>query len=536
MLPVAGGFGACAVSEVRIEPGVIGGSPLARLAQAGLAPAGWYPARPGTPDEWRLRADRVRGSVAPGWLEALAGAFGDSSGAAAARLGRVSQGRGIVVTSGQQPGLFGGPVYTWSKAVSALALADAIEADTGIPTAPVFWAGTDDSDFAEASWTMLAKTGGAERVAIAPTRPDGTRMADVPLPDMRDALERLAVACGSAADGRVLRYVHEAYHPAATVGSAYVALLRALLEPMGVAVLDSSHPAVPRAAHSLLVRALHERERVAQALAARAVAMTAAGHFPQVRDLDNLTLVFERQGFRRVRIPAARGAVAAATADPGMLSPNVLLRPVVERAILPTAAYLAGPGEIAYFAQVSAVADALGADVPMAVPRWSGTLVEPHIDEIMRRYGLRSDDFVDPHAVEARLAREAWPAGVATAMTLLRRDLAERLAGVRESLRGLDGLAPTASVDGTGRALEWRLSRLERRITAAVKARESTLMRDLGTVRGSLFPGGLRQERALNLVPLLARHGAGLLESMRVSAMAHARSILNPATEPAAAS
>jgi bacillithiol biosynthesis cysteine-adding enzyme BshC len=427
-------------------------------------------------------------------------------------------------------------VYTWSKAVSALALADAIEAATGIPAAPVFWAGTDDSDFAEASWTMLAKTGGVERVAIEPTRPDGTRMVDVPLPDMREALERLAAACGSAADARVLQCVRDAYHPAATVGSAYVVLLRALLEPMGVAVLDSSHPAVPRAAHALLVRALHERERVAQALAARASAMTAAGHVPQVRDLDNLTLVFERQGFRRVRIPSARGAVAAATADPGTLSPNVLLRPVVERAILPTVGYLAGPGEIAYFAQVSAVADALGVDAPMALPRWSAMLIEPHIDAIMARYGLRAEDFADPHAVEARLAREAWPAGVATALATLRRDLAQRLAGVRDSLQALDGLAPTASVDGTGRALEWRLSRLERRISAAVKTREAALMRDLATVRGSLFPGGVRQERALNLVPLLARHGAGLLDAMRVSAMAHAGTLLNTATEPAAAS
>jgi bacillithiol biosynthesis cysteine-adding enzyme BshC len=535
MSPSTGEDGGCAVSKVRIEPSPLGGTPLSRLAQAGSAPSEWYPQRPRTADDWRIRAEHVRGSVPSSWHETLAEAMGLSQGAAAERIARVVSGRGVVVTSGQQPGLFGGPIYTWSKALSALTLADAIESETGIPAAPVFWAATDDSDFAEASYALLARTGGVDRVTIESTRPEGTRMADIPLPEMNGALERLASAFGSAADRRVLDFVRDAYRPSATVGSAYVTLLRALLEPMGIAVIDASHGAVTRAAHPLLLRALHERERIARALAARSASLAAAGHAPQVTDLDNLTLVFERHGGRRERIARARAAVAAANAEPGSLSPNVLLRPVVERALLPTIAYAAGPGEIAYFAQVSAVANALGADVPLSVSRWCATLIEPHIAEIMQRHGLQVEDFADPHAVETRLAREAWPAGVAKAMEQLRRDLAERLAGVRSSLQGLDGLASSATVDGTGRALEWRLGRLERRISAAVKSREAILMRDLATVRGSLFPAGVRQERALNLLPLLARHGIGLLDEMRASASSHARSLLSTASEPAVA-
>jgi bacillithiol biosynthesis cysteine-adding enzyme BshC len=526
----------CALSGVRIETSSLGGSPLARLAQVGRAPAEWYVPRPQTAEEWRTRADQVRGSAPADWLAKLGSAFGPSSGGAADRLARVAEGRGIVVTTGQQAGLFGGPVYTWSKAISALALADAIESATGVPAAPVFWAATDDSDFAEGAYTWFSRPGGADRVTIESAKPDGTRVIDIPLSDMSGPLDRLAAACGSAADPRVLDAAQRAYRPPATVGSAYLALLRSLLEPLGIAVLDAAHPAVTTASHPLLVRALHERERVARGLAARSEELVAAGHAPRVPDIESLTLVFQRQGGRRERIARAKGAVAAASAEPGSLSPNVLLRPVVERSILPIIAYVAGPGEIAYFAQVSAVATALSAEPPMAVPRWSCTLIEPHIAELLDRYHLRPDDFTDPHAVETRLAREAWPDGVASAMEQLRRDLAERLAGVRASLQGLDGLAPSATIEGTGRALEWRLGRLERRISAAVKSREASLMRDLATVRGSLYPGGVRQERALNLIPLLARHGVGLLDAMRESAAAHARSIVAPAIEPAVAS
>ena len=528
--------GAHVVSDVRIEPAALGGNELSRLAQSGRAPAEWYAPRPGNPDEWRSRAERIGGSALPGWHAQLAPALGNSSGAAAKRLARVIDRQGVVVTTGQQPGLFGGPVYTWSKAVSALALADVIEAETGVPTAPVFWAATDDSDFAEGSYTLVSRAGGVDRLTIESTMPEGTRVADIPLPDMGHALERLAAACGSAADTRVLNATREAYDPGATVGSAYLSLLRSLLEPLGITVLDAAHEAIGKAAHATLIRALHERERVARSLAARSASLREAGYPTQVADLEDLTLVFERRGARRERIPRARGAVAAANADPGSLSPNVLLRPVVERALLPTVAYVAGPGEIAYFAQVSAVAEAIGADVPLAVPRWSATLVEPHITSILEQYRLRIEDFADPHAVETRLAREAWPSEVAKAMTQLRHNLAERLAGVRASLQGLDGLAPSATVDGTGRALEWRLSRLERRINAAVKSREAVLMRDLATARGALYPNGVRQERALNLIPMLARHGLGLFDDMRASAVAHARGLVAAASEPAIAS
>ena len=521
------------VSAVRIVPEALGGSPLSRLAQSGRAPTEWYVPRPRTPADWRVRAERIGGSMPGSWYEQLSDAFGPASGAAATRLARVVEKRGIVVTTGQQPGLFGGPVYTWSKAVSALALADLIEAETGIPTTAVFWAATDDSDFAEGSYTMLARTGGAERVSIESSMPEGTRVADIPLADMSSAVERLALACGSAADERALAAVRRAYAPGATVGGAYLTLLRSLLEPLGMPVLDAAHPAVPRAAHPMLVRALHERERVARALSARVAALQAAGHAPQVADVETLTLVFGRRGSRRERIPRSLGAVAVANAEPGSLSPNVLLRPVIERTLFPTVAYVAGPGEIAYFAQVSAVAEAIGVEAPLVVPRWSATLVEPHIDEILHRYSLRLEDFADPHAAETRLAREAWPADVAQAMDQLRRTLAERLAAVRTALQDLDGLAPAATVDGTGRALDWRLGRLERRINAAVKARETLLMRDLATARGSLFPGGARQERALNLIPMLARHGLELLDDMRTSATAHAQALMTAADEPA---
>src|SRR5215207_1430448 len=197
---------------IRTEP--LGGSALARAGMDGSLDA-WYVPRPSSVAAWKGRAESVRGAAHANWLSPLVPAFA-ATGAAAVRLERVAQGRGVVVTTGQQPGLFGGPIYTWSKALSALALADEIEATTGVPTAPVFWAANDDADFAEASWTAISTPGGAERLSIAAGAAVGRPMADMPLTDPTAALEALERACGAMVDERPLRAARGAYREGAT--------------------------------------------------------------------------------------------------------------------------------------------------------------------------------------------------------------------------------------------------------------------------------------------------------------------------------
>lgn len=512
----------------------LGGSPLSRAAQRGELTASWVVPRPTTPDEWRARVAQTRDDMDGDWWTSLAPACAPS-GAAAERIARVAGGQGIVVTTGQQPGLFGGPLYTWVKALSALALADAIEEATGIPAAPVFWAATDDSDFAEASWTMLAMPGHAERLALAATAPEGTRMADVPLGEVGPLLAALEAACGSAADAGALEAVRKSYRRDATVGGAYVALLRSLLEPLGVAVLDAAHPAVGRAAHSFLVRALDDAGRVSARLRERDEEIRQAGFDPQVTDVDGRTLVFALEHNRRERILQRDAARVAREAVAGSLSPNVLLRPVMERILLPSVAYVAGPGEIAYFAQVSVVADALQAPQPLAVPRWSCTVLEPRIADLLQRYDLTVGDLADPHTVESRHARASWPSEVAREFEAFLESARARGAALREAIADAGPLLPPAVTDGAARDIDWVLQRLERRISAAVKRREARIMRDLATLRAALYPGGVRQERALNLVPLLARHGAAVFDALRDGAGRHARLLMEGTATPRAA-
>jgi uncharacterized protein YllA (UPF0747 family) len=348
----------------------------------------------------------------------------------------------------------------------------------------------------------------------------------VPLDGVGALLDRLTAGAGSAVYPEAFAMAQRAYRDGETIGAAYVGLLRQLLEPLGVAVLDAAHPAVRASGAGLLADALRHGEALEQALLRREADIQGAGFRAQVPLVRGRSLVFSSAAGQRERI-AISGAVRAADERDETRGPNVLLRPVMERAILPTVAYVAGPGELAYFAQTSAVAETLGADPPLAVPRWSGTVVEPHIQRLLDRHHLAIGDLESPGAAEGRLARAALPRGVSEGLDDLRNRVAGGVAALAEALR--DPAAPDVPgpvTAGAARDLERRITRLERRVVAAAKREESEAMRDVATLRAALVPRGKPQERVLNLLPLLARHGPVLLTAVQAAAALHARELV----------
>jgi uncharacterized protein YllA (UPF0747 family) len=465
------------------------------------------------------------------WLEQLAPAF-NASGAAKERLARAASGRGMVITTGQQPGLFGGPLMSLNKAIAALAIADALEKQLGIPVAPVFWAATDDADFEEAARVSVALEDGAHELVLEPTSPAGTPMARVPMgEDVEQLHSVLRAACGSAAHSSYVDACLTSYRQGATVGDAYVLVLRAVLEPLGMAVLDASHPSVAAASADVLALAAERSADIAEAIDIRDAEITAAGYQPQVEKVGGLSLVAVNEAGTKRRLPIAEAVRFGRGSRDRWLSSTVLMRPVLERAILPTAAYVGGPGEIAYFAQVSAVADALQLPRPLAVPRWSAMVIEPRVQQMLDALGVTMESLTDPHAVETRLARAHLPRQTDEALRALRRELETRLATLASSS---DQLVSAAVLDGVRKSIDHRLDRLERRYAAAVKRRETTLMRTVAAARGALYPHGARQERKLGYVPFLARYGETLIAQMRSEAGKYAHALISADARPKA--
>ena len=170
-------------------------------------------------------------------------------------------------------------------------------------------------------------------------------------------------------------------------------------------------------------------------------------------------------------------------------------------------------------------ADALDVERPLAVPRWSCTLVEPQVRAMLDRLGATTADLETPEALEGRLARAAMGAEASRTLNELR----ETIAMLPDALGAeSEALGIGAAVVGGAQSLQHRLDRLERRFVAAIKRREAAQMRDVATLRAALRPRGARQERVLNLLPLLARHGCDLLSEMCGAAGPHAAFLVEP--------
>jgi uncharacterized protein YllA (UPF0747 family) len=268
------------------------------------------------------------------------------------------------------------------------------------------------------------------------------------------------------------------------------------------------------------MKALERAGEIAEAVTARNNEIEAAGFTPQVQDVPGLSLVFSSSSGSRKRIPIKAAKKHAAAED---LGPNVLLRPVVERAILPTATYIGGPAEIAYFAQIGPIAEAIGVAPPAILPRWSCMIIEPHVEVVLEKLYLLPEDFRDPHEVEARVARSHLPKPVIDELNATRASLNERLDSLSEAVVEEHAPVSAAVTDGLRANLLRRLDRFERRLIAAAKREHADIMHEIATARGSLYPLGKPQERALNFVPLLARYGASLRQDMLAEARQHAQ-------------
>ena len=447
---------------------------------------------------------------------------------------RLDQADALVVTTGQQPGLFTGPLYTVYKALSAAALARQLEAAWRRPVIPIFWSAGDDHDFAEANHAAWpAADGSVHRVTLRERAADAAltpSYREVLGPEVEPALAALAEDLPPS-DFReaTLDWLRTHYRPDATLAAAYQGALAELLAPSGILVLDSTHPAVKHAAAPLLLRAAAMAAVLDDELSERHGELTRQGRDPGVTVGDGATLVMVEAGQGRDRLVLAKEGFTTrrsgerfdtaaldriAEESPERLSPNVLLRPVVESAILPTVAYVAGPGELRYLSLTPPLYRALEVPRQQPVPRWSGVLVEPKVTRVLEKFGLELDDLLTPgHAVEARVVRDQLPDTAAAALERLRREI-ERLYGE------LGGVA--TEIDPTlAKPIEsFRNQALsgthdaERKLVQHLKKRQATELAQLSRARTAVLPDGKPQERVFTIAPYLSRYGPAILPAI----------------------
>jgi bacillithiol biosynthesis cysteine-adding enzyme BshC len=528
---------ATATTTLEILTSPLTGPELVRDYLAGAPGAApFYAAYPFDPEAYRRKAAAVTRRLPAAQRALLAPALRPLSAGAAARLDRILAGDGYVVTTGQQAGLFGGPLYTVNKALSALRLAEALEALLEKPVLAVFWIAADDHDWAEVNHTwVLDRNGAALRIDVsADPAAVPHAMADRPLGDgIRAALEALERALPETDfSPALLDAVRSAYRPDTTVAGAFEALLAELFEGHDLALLNSAHPALRQAASPLVRRALENSARDSALIAGATERLAAAGYPAQVQVADAASNVFLHDEHGRDRLVRESGAwetrrtrrrleddalAALLQEQPERFSPNVFLRPVVESALLPTLAYVGGPAEISYFAQIGCLFEAHGVEPPIAFPRFRITLVEGRVRRVLEKFGLDVDAFTRPlHELIAELVRREVPEEVTRAVSGMRAAVAEGYAALTHGAAAVDPTLEAWMLKQRNAALI-NLNDAERKVASHLRRRMNIEIGQLERAAASIAPAGTPQERALSVIPYLARYGPELLRDMKAS-------------------
>ena len=467
--------------------------------------------------------DRDRDTLADVLLRQHA-AWGDGE-AARAGIEALREPDTAAVVTGQQVGLFTGPIYTILKALSAIQLADRLAEETGRRIVPVFWLGGEDHDVDEISRVVaLHKNLPVElRLQADEAGSPGPAGRIRPGNGIMDRLEELLPDTDFKGD--VLHMAREAYGAGATLSEGFARMLRALFP--GLVIINPDDASLKRLAAPLFAREIEEAEtaatlvrRVSDELGrtyheqvfvrpANLFLLNEKGRIPL--DLDGDDFVARGTGQRMTRAEA----LDLLRRSPESFSPNVVLRPLMQDLLLPTALYVGGPSEIAYFAQCHPLYEWAGLPMPLIYPRAGATFLEPHVAKVLDTYGLVVGDLAgDADRLFHRVVVDSMQGNLDEAFDEAARRLGEAVDHVRAPLREVDGTLAKAA-DAAQKALTDELARLRAKGVRAEKKKQDMVRARLEKAQGNLYPNGVLQERELSVLHFLNKYGMGFMDMLR---------------------
>lgn len=451
----------------------------------------------------------------------------------------------LAVVSGQQPGLFGGPLYTIYKAATAVAFAAELERVTKRPVVPVFWIASDDHDFEEVRHVFLGD-GTVEAKELAyplEAAPRGVAVSRVPLADPVLTLIAETDEALAKADFRtdVVEALRRSYAPRSGWTEAFARLAGGWVAPWGALIFDPAEREAKRLALPVFEREIELRGRSAEAARKTGEELVAAGYHAQIaRTGKELNLFWHREVREALRLSAdgtfrlaesgrqiqAQELLQKLRERPEDASPGVLLRPLMQDYLFPTAAYVGGPSEVAYWAQVLAQYPLFDATPPAVVPRGGATILEPKVNKVLERYGISWEALAgDVEVVIRDVLARFLPVDFPALFEKERSGWVESMKRIEDAVGAFDPSLQAAAKTAAGR-VDHEGQVLEKKLMQVWKRRHEETANKIRRARESLFPRGNLQERTMSVLGYAAEHGPSLFEAIKSHVGAPGRHVL----------
>ena len=464
-----------------------------------------------------------------------------ASDAAQAQIETLRDPDAVAVVTGQQVGLLTGPLYTIYKTITTLQLADRLAEETGRPVVPVFWVEGEDHDFDEVACTHLFEQNRVVDVCYEAPSVNGNpgAVGRIALGEaIHPVLERLDDALPpSDFKAEVMARVQAAYRPEATLEDAFARLMRALFPDSGLVFINPDDERLKAMTRSLFARELADYEAPYAHIEAASEELQRdfhaqvhaqptnlfwldeGGRFPIDARNGTFTLRHDGRTFDRDALQAQLEA------RPEQFSPNVVLRPLMQDYLLPTAAYVGGPSEVSYFAQYKGIYEWAGLPMPLIYPRASVSLVESKVEKVLDRYDLTVADFAgDLDRLFQQVVIDTMEVDVEGLFDDAMRHVHKCINTVKPEVKTVDRtLGP--SVEATRTALIQEMEELKQRVVRAEKRNKDEIRAQLDKAHVNLFPNGKAQERSISVLYFLNKYSldfpAQLQQSLSLDTREH---------------
>ena len=436
------------------------------------------------------------------------------------------------IVTGQQVGLFSGPLYTIYKAMTAIKLAERLSRDGPGKCVPVFWLASDDHDLAEIDHiVLLDKDNRLEEVRCKmPSRELKIPASALVLPpEIGDCLRRLAdLTQESEFKADIIAALGEAYRPGRGWVEAFARWMTRLFQARGLIFIDASYPRLKEMGAEVFYREIAEESAATPPALAASRRLRDAGYEGQVHLHEGILNIFFAERERRsvqwdghafeIKDPretrSKEDMLALAKEKPFLFSPNVLLRSIYQDILLPTVAYVGGPGEIAYFAQMKGVYEKFGLPMPVIYPRKSLTIVERKIDRILAKYHLDiSDLWSGADGIIRSLGESGVPESLGKGLSLAASHLEQDFEPLIRDIAAFEPTLKETAHLARGKMAQ-QLQFLEKKIVRAVKKRNDIAVGQIRKAGDHLYPNGHLQERVFNIVPYLLKYGPAFVDKL----------------------
>jgi bacillithiol biosynthesis cysteine-adding enzyme BshC len=453
--------------------------------------------------------------------------------ATAKNIDRLANGA-VAVLSGQQVGLFGGPAYAFYKALSAIQVANELT-ESGVDAVPIFWMATEDHDLDEVRHVSWFHAGKRSRFELAAAGTPGLPVGRVKLgPAVEEIVKQASELLAGTDSAAIAKYLQESYTPDETYGSAFGKLFARVFADHGLILVDPLDARLHRIAAPVYRKALAERPTLNAKLLERDKELQAAGFEPQVKVTPETTLLFQiRDGIRQpIVYQGERGGQSGsykigdavlteaevlqlADSSPETLSPNALLRPVVQDYLFPTVAFCAGSAEISYLAQSEVLYRELLGRMPVLLPRADFTILDAKADKLLQKYQLCIENlWSGPQQLRKQMESVSLPAELGENFDKKKTLIETTLTELGAEIQKLDATLAGA-VETTREKMSFQLNKLREKTGRALDERAGLIAEHSDFLENLLYPDRVLQSRNLSFLPFLAQWGPAGLEELK---------------------